>query len=79
MTNAKNTEILFRRAARKVARVRANMPVEIVEGSAAPTLQGEHGGHCTDGSGYEYSTERVVVGRDWSAATPCDDGQEKSK
>ncbi len=59
----------FKRAARKAVNAASNLHVEIVDGDVAPNIQGEGGGYCNSshptGSGYERSTLRVVVGRDW--------------
>jgi len=54
----------FKRAARKACGARANMPLDIIEGCEAPSIQGEPGGYVY-GEGYEGSTMRVVVGVDW--------------
>jgi hypothetical protein len=61
----------FRRAARKACGASKALHVDIVDGDIAPSIQGEEGGYCNSshptGSGYERSTLRVVVGRNWKA------------
>lgn len=74
---ARDTKLAFRRAARRAVGASPSLWVDIVDGDAAPTLQGEEGGYCrqqydaegkpvgVNDYGYERSTRRVVVGRDW--------------
>jgi hypothetical protein len=68
----KSPEYILRSEARKAAKAPRNLDVEIVDGDVAPSIQGEPGGYCNadhlTGSGYERSTLRVVVGRDWKAS-----------
>jgi hypothetical protein len=62
----KSPEATFRRAARLACNASRSLHVEIVEGNAAPSIQGEQGGYVY-GEGYEPPTLRVVVGADWKA------------
>lgn len=62
----------FKKAARRVCGAASQLHVEIVEGDAAPTIQGEQAGYVRATPGEPYSggnvrsNLRVVVGRDWT-------------
>lgn len=56
----------LRRAARKACKVARNVQVDVINGDSAPVLSGEPGGYVY-GEGYEYSTLKITVGREWQA------------
>lgn len=66
------TNRTFLKAARRIAGAASNLHVELVDGNAAPTIQGEQAGYVRATPGEPYSGGnvrsdlRVVVGRAWT-------------